>query len=395
MTATVRLTRWFDVRDAFRRKELRQALYDAGGAVMSDCLLNLHGTAHRDRRRVENRLFRRSTFEHWEHGILAPTIAETLRPHITAGSGDLVVIGYRLAMNLTANVAGLDLDPADADRSNALLAIVSKLSEGATAAHSTRDPDALNAEVGDALQRLDHEFLSPAIRTRSSAAEPGRATADVLSTLLYHGTDLGLSDESLRREIGFYLQAGAHSTAHTLVHSFEHWWTWAQRTKRDPFAVDLDLLQRVVHESLRLHPASPIALRRAIEPVELPNGTTLAAGEEVVLDLMAANRDREIFGSSADVFDPERQPAEGAPLWGHSFGGGVHSCIGRELDGGVPVAERPQNDSLPLHGTVAVMLAALLDHRFEPDPDDSPEPLATSTRDHHGRFPVRIRKQVQ
>ena len=114
-----------------------------------------------------------------------------------------------------------------------------------------------------------------------------------------------------------------------------------------------------------------------------------------MLDLMAANRDREIFGSSADVFDPERQPAEGAPLWGHSFGGGVHSCIGRELDGGVPVAERPQNDSLPLHGTVAVMLAALLDHRFEPDPDDSPEPLATSTRDHHVRFPVRVRKQVQ
>ena len=306
-----------------------------------------------------------------------------------------MVIGYQLAMNLTATVAGLDLDPADADRSDALLAIVSKLSEGATAAHSTRDPGVLNAEVSEALDRLDHDFLTPAINERASHGEPDQAQADVLATLLHHGADLELSDESLCREIGFYLQAGAHSTAHTLVHSFEHWWTWAKHTNRDPFAVDLDLLQRVVHESLRLHPASPVALRRAVEPVELSNGTALAAGDEVVLDLIAANRDREIFGSNADTFDPDRQPADGAPLWGHSFGGGIHSCIGRELDGGVPAGERSENGSPPLHGTVAVMLAALLNHRFEPDPHDSPEQLATSTRDHHGRFPVRVRKQDQ
>lgn len=396
MTSTVRLTQWSDVKDAFRRRQLRQALYDAGGAVMSDCLLNLHGTAHRDRRRIENRLFRRTTFEHWEYQVLAPTIAETLKPYVAAGSGDLVVIGYRLAMNLTATVAGLDLDPGDAARSNALLDIVAKLSEGATAVHSTRDVDALNAEVGQALERLDEEFMAPAIEARTGDGHAAAAESDVLATLLHHREKLDLSHESLRREIGFYLQAGAHSTAHTLVHSFEHWWSWASDTNRNPFDFDLELLQRVVYESLRLHPASPVALRRAVEPLALSNGVEVAVGDEVVLDLLAANRDPDVFGPDADAFNPDRVPAQGAPLWGHSFGGGPHSCIGRELDGGVPAHERLANDgSAPLYGTVAVMLAALLDHRFEPNADDPPEPLANSTRPHHGRFPVRLRKQGQ
>jgi cytochrome P450 len=47
------------VKEAFRRKELRQALYDEGAVVMADCLLTLHGPEHRSRRRLENRLFRR------------------------------------------------------------------------------------------------------------------------------------------------------------------------------------------------------------------------------------------------------------------------------------------------------------------------------------------------
>ena len=48
-------------RHAYREKDLRQALYDAGEVVMADVLVNLHGDEHRARRRLENRLFRRDT----------------------------------------------------------------------------------------------------------------------------------------------------------------------------------------------------------------------------------------------------------------------------------------------------------------------------------------------
>lgn len=386
--ATVRLAGWTEVREAFRRRELRQGLYDAGEVVMSDCLLNLHGVEHRDRRRLENRLFRRSVFEHWEHEVLASTIEATLDPHRTAGAGDLVTIGYALAMNLTATIAGLDVDPTDGERTTALFEIVSKLSEGATMAHSTRDPAELIAEVEVALDRLDAEFLTPAIAAREDA--PDRP--DVLSILLANVDGLGLTPESIRREIGFYLQAGAHSTANCLVHSFNLWWEWSLAQGLDPFAIDMELLQRVVHEGLRLYPASPVAVRRAVEDIELAGGACVAHDELVELDLMSANRDPDVFGLDAEDFNPDRSLPDGVPLWGHSFGGGIHSCIGRELDGGVPAADRTAADSAPLYGTVAVMLAALLDSRFEPDPDNPAEPLATSTRPHHGAYPVRVRE---
>ena len=55
-----------DAREVYRHKQLRQALYDAGEVVMEDVVVNLHGDEHRQRRRLENRLFRRDTFYEYE-----------------------------------------------------------------------------------------------------------------------------------------------------------------------------------------------------------------------------------------------------------------------------------------------------------------------------------------
>ena len=78
----IRLTSWAHVREAFRSKELRQAGYSEGAVVMSGTLLDLHGKAHRERRRVENRLFRREIFSYWEHEVLGRTIDITLNPFV-------------------------------------------------------------------------------------------------------------------------------------------------------------------------------------------------------------------------------------------------------------------------------------------------------------------------
>ena len=61
-------------RDAFRRKELRQALYDEGDVVMADVLVNLHGDEHRARRRLENRLFRKDTHARYERELFPPAM---------------------------------------------------------------------------------------------------------------------------------------------------------------------------------------------------------------------------------------------------------------------------------------------------------------------------------
>ncbi len=54
------ITTWREAKEIYRAKHMRQGLYD-GGAVMEGVLVNLHGTEHRDRRRLENPLFRRDT----------------------------------------------------------------------------------------------------------------------------------------------------------------------------------------------------------------------------------------------------------------------------------------------------------------------------------------------
>jgi len=387
--STVTLVSWQDVWDAFRRKDLRQALYDAGDVVMADCLLNLHGSEHRQRRRLENRLFRREVFRHWEDQILRSTIGTTLEPFVAAGSGDLVAIGYRLAMNLTATIAGLDVDPSDPAQTDELHGIVAKLSEGATLVHSTRDHDEVNAEVLESLEALDADFLAPAAALRRSSLD-SESHHDVLTVLIRNEDDLELSHETVRREVGFYLQAGAHSTANALVHTFDHFHRWChdQHVDVTEAGQDLALLQSALYESLRLHPASPVAWRRAEADIELSSGKTLESGDLVELDLVSANQDPAAFGPDAADFDPHRRLPEGIPAWGHSFGGGIHACIGQELDGGVPFEET--GDGEPLFGTVAVMLTTLLGHGARPDPDDPPRLSTASTRAHYESYPVQI-----
>ena len=164
----IRLASWSQVREAFRSKELRQAGYSEGAVVMSDTLLDLHGKAHRERRRVENRLFRREIFSYWEHEVLGRTIDITLNPFVEAKQGDLCVIGYRCAMNLTATIAGIDQDPSDAKQTETLYGIVKKFSEGATLLHSKRNKDQVRQEVKEAMAQFAKDFFDPSRETRES-----------------------------------------------------------------------------------------------------------------------------------------------------------------------------------------------------------------------------------
>lgn len=395
--ATITLHEWTQVRDCLRSKALRQAGYTEGAVVMADCLLDLHGPEHRERRRLENRLFRREVFSHWEHEVLGGTISATLGPFVEAGRGDLAEIGYRSAMNLTATIAGIDHDPADADGTEYLYGIVKKFSEGATVMHSTRDKQAVMAEVRDAMQRFETEVYEPSRMRRQMLIEQydggeideGSLPKDVLTTLLRSQDSLGLTPDVMMREICFYLQAGAHSTANAFTHTVDDLLAWGSNHPDD-----LDLarssiafVQRGMHESLRLNPASPMAYRSPVSDVTLSDGTLLPTGALVTLDLERANRDTSLFGPDASVYNPHRDVAEGIPRWGMSFGAGTHACIGAELDGGLDIdPDRPEAEQL--YGTVAVMAHAFLQAGGRQDPQDPPALDPTSTRTHYGRYPV-------
>ena len=62
---THRLTRYHLCEEALKLPDLRQALYDEGAILMRDVLVNLHGEAHKARRRVEVSCFGEPIFGDW------------------------------------------------------------------------------------------------------------------------------------------------------------------------------------------------------------------------------------------------------------------------------------------------------------------------------------------
>ena len=340
------LTRYNDCFEALCNPHLAQSMYDAGGVVMDDVLLTLHGEAHKARRHLALRVFRRDFARYYEREVFPKVCTDALTTLVRAGDADIVRFGQQVTMNLTADFAGIDRPRRDAGETAALLALVRKFGEGATLVHSTRDHAQVRAEVRTALAEFEREFLAASIARRralldavaAGTADDTTLPRDILTVLLRNEDRVPLPHAVLTREIAFYLQAGSHSTANALVHTLHELFCWCacEPAQRARLQTDALYLQRAVHESLRLHPASPVAWRRALKPCALPDGTPVAAGDRVVLDLAAANCDTTVFGTDAHQFNPERvitQPR--AYPFGLTFGTGVHLCLGRDLDGGI------------------------------------------------------------
>jgi cytochrome P450 len=249
----------------------------------------------------------------------------------------------------------------------------------------------------DALYQVRDEFINASVARRQAVVDSVRSghsdasalERDVVTTLLWASEELALSPEEFLREIAYFPWVGSHSTSHQLVHAMHHLFTWIAEhpEDREPLTHDSVLRQKFVHESLRLHPASPVALRQATEAVILKSGMQVASGELVSLDMEAANRDPQIFGPDAHEFDPHRElPTDVAP-WGLSFGHGIHACLGQELAAGVPLH---QMGGLEHHllGAVAVMSGVLLASGARPDSDDPAVIDTSTTRTVFSRYPV-------
>jgi cytochrome P450 len=83
---------------------------------------------------------------------------------------------------------------------------------------------------------------------------------------------------------------------------------------------------RAINEALRFTPFaySPAV---AVGDVRLKDGFLIPDGSQVELHWESANRDPEVFGDDAGVFDPERDAA--SPNL--AFGRGIHHCLGEPL----------------------------------------------------------------
>lgn len=391
------LTTYAEAREAFRCRELRQALYDEGHRLMDGVIVNLHGEAHLARRRLENRLFRRDTFSWYERERIPAIIEQVLAPAVERGRGDLLPLARRTMMTLSIDVAGVDRPVGDDRELDRFYELMDRLAKASTVAHATGDKAAIIADGDAALAEFDTEFFQPSLARRrrlvaaveSGALDESELPRDVLTTLVRNQDRLDLPAETVLREVAYFPWVGSHSTSNQLVHAMHHIFQWLAEhpSERGTLATDELRRQRFVHESLRLHPASPVALRQATADVELKTGTRIAAGELIAIGVEAANRDPDAVGPEPDRFDPDRRLADGVPPWGLSFGHGVHACLGQELAGGLEPDEALDHHLL---GTISIMAGVMLRHGARPDPDDPPTRDPGTTRTVWGRYPVRF-----
>lgn len=395
--AEITITRPEDARECYRHKALRQALYDDGEVVMGDAIINLHADEHRQRRRLENRLFRRDTFFSYERELFPEIIEETVRPYLDQGEAELVDFGHQLMMNLAAATAGVDRPMGTAEETFRLYAYMMNFIEAATLAFFTGDKEAKRQEIQEAMEAFDAEFLEEGISRRKELLadfEEGNLAEDelprdVLMVLLRNQDKIPMNRESLRREIAFYLLAGAHTSATAFNRVMHNVFKWVEDHPEDIERAYNDrlFLQRATHESIRLQPSSPTAARWALEDIDLKSGIKIAKGDRVVIDLETVNRDKELFGEDAEEFNPDRELPDGVAPWGLSFGQGMHACIGQDLAIGL-VFSPNETEEDHLFGLVPVAVQTMFLNGCQPDPNNPPEMDDSTTRPYFGKYPV-------
>ena len=207
-----------------------------------------------------------------------------------------------------------------------------------------RLPTAGNREFNAAIVRLRDVVDRIVGEYRRSGTDHG----DMVSMLML-ATDAEtgeqLTDLQIRDEVITMLVAGTETTANTLA-----WVLHVLGGRRDleerlhaevdsvvgerPVTVadvpNLELIRRLVTESLRIYPQAPMLMRRATMPVRLGD-TDLPAGISVLLPLYALHHDPAVF-PDPEFFDPDRwatdRTSDAMKPSFVPFGGGRHVCIG-------------------------------------------------------------------
>ena len=395
---TVTFDSFQDAEAALRQNDLKQALYDEGGILMDKVLVTLHGDEHRNRRTVESQLFRRNFFRHYENEVFPALLQETLDQFLNVEEADLKELAYRIMVHLSLAFAGIDRIDGSVEEADAQHRLLIQLGQAATIGQYQGDRSEILKEIAGALEEFEQRFFQPARSKREAliaAFDVGEIAEvdlprDILTILLMNTDKLNMPNELMVREVAFFYLAASHTSVHTLVHAFNEIFGWFANRDGQPgdLAGDPALLQRFVLESMRLHPSSPVALRKAEEAIAVGEQSA-EAGDRVVIDLQTANRDTTVFGDDATAFNPFRERPPRISPAGLSFGGGMHVCLGMNLVAGTVLkpGEQPNPDNHQ-YGTIALILAELLGKGARPNPDKPAEKIAASERDVWANYPV-------
>lgn len=365
------------------------------GPLLEGTLMTLSVDEHLQRRRTEVVMFSRAQLMDYELETVVPALREQLEAAVAEPGNpkvDIMHIMREALLRVTAKVVGIDNLAGSADVDE-LRELAECFGEGSSAEWALQDREAVVAAAVAAKERFAGRFFQPALERRTALLEQFRqgsvdesALPNDLTMLLLRSYE-DWNPELLLREIIFYVTASANTTTHLAPHVLAEVLDYLEdEPRRREHAGDLAFLQRAVSEGLRLHPTVPALVRRALEDITLPSGRSFSAGEELLLDLNAANRDESVFGPTAGRYDPYRELPPRITNYGLAFGDGAHTCLGRQ------VAVGAGNGSIDRDDVPAGVLTRLLKEvlRYSPslDPDDPPVFRDNTATQRYATFPV-------
>ncbi len=178
-------------------------------------------------------------------------------------------------------------------------------------------------EFADDPERRAHgvegliEFFVAEVAKRKT--EPGE---DLLSELLHSEFEGAPIEDSVVLGIAaLVLIAGVDTTWSAIGSSLWHLATHPD--DRERLVAEPDLLPTAVEELLRAY--SPVTMARVVTEKTEFRGCTMHAGDRVLMNFPAANRDPEVFE------EPERVVLDRAINRHLAFGSGIHRCAGSNL----------------------------------------------------------------
>lgn len=198
-----------------------------------------------------------------------------------------------------------------------------------------------------AVARL-HEVVDSIVAERRAAGEWGDDLLGLLLGAVYEDTGEAMSDEQIRIEVLTMLLAGHETTANALTFALyllsqrPHIATdlathvdvvVGERRPRSGDYRDLDLVGRVINESLRLYPPVWTLARMAVEDDQI-DGIEVKKGRMVFISPWVIHRHPDLW-SDPEVFDPDRwlpeRAAGRAKLAFFPFSTGARKCIGEHF----------------------------------------------------------------
>lgn len=355
-----------------------------GGSVPT-----LDGEDHLARRRLENPLFQRRALAYYEHDVLTDSLQLAFdqaernrdalgRPHI-----DLQWLTRMAVVPITAAVVGLDGVDTE-DRITQLEDISRRLGEGARVEWSNREVAEVMAEVMEARDELVEHYYVDSLARRKAIVASWRAgdieeddlPIDLLTLVLKQEGD-DLDEELWLREVLFFVVASANTMVASSPHVFNEIVEWLDANPGNEDVVkDIGKLRHAVEEGLRLHGPTPSLLRRAKQDCDV-DGRHVAESEDIACMLGPANTDADLYGATAEDYNPHRSEQVGRlAAHGLSFGAGAHLCSGRPIAIGLPTAREGEAEIV---GVLPRLMHELFARGATPDPDDPPR-LRTDTK---------------